>query len=68
VTDSQIARIKRAEEAAKGFLELANDIRQEADRTKDHDLRKELLETAEGFEVEARKLVDALRDWREDIQ
>jgi hypothetical protein len=24
--------------------------------------------SAEGFEVEARKLVDALRDWREYIQ
>jgi hypothetical protein len=44
-------------------------MRQEADSlpVNDPDLRKELLDAAEGFETEAQNLRDALREWREDI-
>jgi molecular chaperone GrpE (heat shock protein) len=68
VVDSQISRIKRAEEAAKQLMNVADDLRREADRIEDHELREDLLESAEGFETEAQRLIDALREWREGIQ
>ena len=69
MTEAQIDRIRRAEEAVRELVKLAAEIRQEADRlpVEDPALRKELLETAEGFETQAQDLRSALRDWREDI-
>ncbi len=51
------------------LVKVAAEIRQEADSlpVKDPDVRKELLEAAEGFEAQAQNLRDALREWREDI-
>jgi hypothetical protein len=69
MTESQIDRIRKAEEAMRELVELAAQIRQEADKLQIEDptLRKELLETAEGFETQAQDLRNALREWREDI-
>jgi hypothetical protein len=67
--ESQIDRIRKAEEAVRELVTLAAQIRQEADTlpAEDPALRKELLETAEGFETQAQALRNALREWREDI-
>ena len=69
MTESQIDRIRKAEEAVRELVELVAQIRQEADKlpVKDPGLRKELLETAEGFETQAQDLRNTLREWREDI-
>jgi hypothetical protein len=69
MTESQIDRIRKAEEAIRELVELAAQIRQEADRLpiEDPAVRKELLETAAGFEIQAQDLSNALREWREDI-
>jgi hypothetical protein len=65
MTESQIGRIRKAEEAVRELVELAAQIRQEADKlpVEDPALRKELLETAEGFETQAQDLRNALREW-----
>jgi hypothetical protein len=49
--------------------QLAAQIRQEADKLpmEDPGVRDELLETAEGFEIQAQDLRNALRERREDI-
>lgn len=67
--ESQIDRIRKAEEAIRELVKVAAQIRQEADSLpiKDADLRAELLEAAEGLEAQAQDLRSALRDWREDI-
>ncbi len=65
--ESQITRIKKADQAAQDFIQLPRDIRHETEQTDDPDLREELLASADGFETEARKLADALREWRKDI-
>ena len=69
MTESQIDRIRKAEEAVRELVELAAQIRQEADKlpVEDPAVRKELLETAEGFEIQAQDLRNVLREWREDI-
>jgi hypothetical protein len=70
MTESKIDRIRKAEEAFRELVQLAAQIRQEADKLpiKDPGLYKELLETAEGFETQAKDISKALREWRENIQ
>ncbi|MDP9159901.1 MAG: hypothetical protein M3O09_06680 [Acidobacteriota bacterium] len=69
MTESQIDRIRKTEEAIRELVQLAAQIRQEADKLpmEDPGVRDELLETAEGFEIQALDLRNALREWREDI-
>jgi hypothetical protein len=69
MTESQIDRIRKAEEAVRELLKVAEQIRQEADSlpVEDSDVRKELLGTVQGLEAEAQNLRDTLREWREDI-
>lgn len=69
MTETQIDRIRKAEEHVRELVELAAQIRREADKlpTEDPAVRKELIETAEGFETQAQDLKNALRAWREDI-
>jgi hypothetical protein len=69
MTESQLDRIRKAEEAVRELVTVAAQIRLEADKlpVEDPALRKELLETAEGFEAQAQDLRNALREWREDI-
>ena len=67
MTDSQIARIKKAEQAAKELLDLADEVKREAEAASDPQVRKELLESVEALSSEAQKLTDALRKWRADI-
>jgi phage/plasmid primase-like uncharacterized protein len=67
--ESQIDRIRRAEEAAQELIKNAAQFRQDADilAIDDPNLRTELLQMAEGLEAQAQKLRDSLREWREDI-
>jgi chorismate mutase len=69
MTETQIDRIRKAEEAIRELVQLAAQIRQEADKLpiEDPAVHKELLETAEGFENQAQDLRNVLREWREDI-
>ncbi len=69
MTESQIDRIKTAEEAVRELVKLAAQVRQEAAKlpVEDPALRSELLETAEGFETQAQDLRNALQEWRQDI-
>lgn len=69
MTESQIDRIRKAEDAMRELVELAAQIRQEVGKLSVEDLalRKELLETAESFETQAADLKNTLREWREDI-
>jgi hypothetical protein len=69
MTESQVDRIKTAEEAVRELVELAAQIRQEAAKLpiEDPALRNELLETAEWFETQAQGLRNVLQEWRQDI-
>jgi len=69
MTESQIDRIRKAEQAVRKLVELAAQIRQEVDELpiQDPGVRKESLELAKGFETQAQDLRNALREWKEDI-
>ncbi len=69
MTESQIDRIRKAEEAAQELIKVSAQFRQNADilAVNDPALRKELLQAAEGFEAQAQKIKAALREWREDV-
>ena len=67
--ERQIDRIKKAEQAMKELLEVAAALRRQIEQagSKDPNQIRELLEAAEGFEKEAQRMRDALRNWRQDI-
>jgi len=67
MTDSKVDRIKKAEQAAKELLDLADEAKREAEAATDPQVRKELLENVECLLSEAQKLADALRQWKEGI-
>jgi hypothetical protein len=69
MTNSQIDRIRKAEEAISELVELAAEIRVEAAKLPiaDPDLHAELLKTAEGFELQAKDLSNDLKKWRQEI-
>ena len=69
MAESQIDRVRKAEEAALGLIQAAAQFRQDADilAIKDPDLREELLRTAQELETQAQEMRDAFREWREDI-
>jgi hypothetical protein len=69
VTESQIDRIRKAEQAIRELVEVASHICEEADKlpVQDPAIRKELLETAEGFETQVEDLRNALQEWRQYI-
>ena len=69
MTESQIERIRKAEEAMQELKKVAAQIRKEIEKLSAEDpaARKELLEAAESFEAQAEDLRTSLREWREDI-
>jgi hypothetical protein len=69
MAESQIERIRKAEEAMLELKKVAAQIRQEIEKLslEDPAARKELLESAESFEAQAGDLRIILREWREDI-
>jgi len=69
MTESQIDRIRKAEQAARDLVTVTAQIRQEAAELpiEDYVLRKELLDTADGLDAQARELSNLLRSWRENI-
>ncbi|MGD0629605.1 MAG: hypothetical protein ABR987_09640 [Terracidiphilus sp.] len=69
MNDSLIDRIRNAEEAARGLLLTAVQIREEVERLplEDQALRAELSESAEEFENQANGLAVHLERWRKQI-
>ena len=69
MAESQIDRIRKAEATIKEVSQIAAQIRKELDELpkKDDGERNELLAAAEGFDMQAQELENALRKWREDI-
>lgn len=66
--DSQIAQIKAMEEMTCQLIQQAADMREEAKKTEDLNLRETLLKAANDCEDGARKLANGLRRMRETLQ
>jgi hypothetical protein len=69
MTESQIERIRKAEEAMLELKKVAAQIREEIEKlsVEDPAALQELLETADSLEAQAEDLRTSLREWREDI-
>jgi hypothetical protein len=66
--DSQIAQIKALEETVRQLIQQAANMREEATKTEDTNLRETLLKAANECEEGARNLADGLRGMRENLQ
>jgi len=66
--DSQIDQIKALEETARQLFQQAADMREEATKMEDANLRVTLLKAAEECEQGARNLMNGLRGMRESLQ
>jgi len=68
MAESQISRIKAAEEAARQLIAQADEIRKIARSVADRDVQDEMLQIAQNWEAEARRIAEGLRGMREDLQ
>jgi hypothetical protein len=68
MSESQISEIKKMEELVQDLMRQATEMRAEAEKTNEKNVRKTLLEVAGGLEESARNLADGLRGMRENLQ
>lgn len=66
--DSQMVQIKALEETMRRLIQQCADIREEARKTDDVNLREILLKVADGCEEGARNIANGLRGMRENLQ
>lgn len=67
MTESPMALIRKLDEAATALRNLAGQVRAAAPEVTDEDLRREMLESAEGLEKRAGDLADAIERLRRRI-
>ncbi len=60
--------IRKLDETAAALADLAEQVRHAADAVTDVELRQEMLESAEGMQVRASKMAEAIGRWRRMIQ
>jgi hypothetical protein len=68
MTETPMDLIRKLDETAAALANLAEQVRQAADAVEDGELRREMLESAEGMQVRAGRMAEAIRRWRLTIQ
>lgn len=59
--------IRKLDETAAALLDLARRVRSAAPAVADVELRREMLESADGIEQRAEKMAEAIQRWRREI-
>ncbi|HEX3661011.1 MAG TPA: hypothetical protein VHU89_06245 [Acidobacteriaceae bacterium] len=59
--------IRKLDETAAALADLAEQVRRAADAVTDGELRREMLESAEGMQVRAERMAEAVGRWRRTI-
>lgn len=59
--------IRKLDETAAALADLAEQVRRAADAVTDEDLRREMLESADGMQVRAERMAEAVGRWRREI-
>lgn len=59
--------IRKLDETAAALLDLARRVRSAAPAVADVELRREILESADGIEQRAEKMAEAIQRWRREI-
>jgi hypothetical protein len=67
MTGTPMDLIRKLDEAAAALRDLAQHVRRTAPEVKDRDLRREMLESADGMERRADKMAEAIERWRREI-
>jgi len=67
MTASPMEMIRKLDEAAAALRELAQQVRRVAPSVADLDLRREMLESADGMERRADNMAEAIQSWRREI-
>jgi uncharacterized protein Yka (UPF0111/DUF47 family) len=67
MTESPMALIRKLDEAAQALRELAQQVRGSAHEVTDEELRREMLESADGLEKRAGDLAEAIERLRRRI-
>jgi len=67
MTETPMELIRKLEETAAALRELAVKVRSAAPAVADADLRREMLESAEGLERRAEQMAAAIGNWKRQI-
>jgi uncharacterized protein Yka (UPF0111/DUF47 family) len=67
MTETAMDLIRKLDETAAALLDLARRVRSAAPAVADVELRREILESADGIEQRAEKMAEAIQRWRREI-
>lgn len=67
MTETPMDLIRKLDETAAALLDLARRVRSAAPAVADVELRREILESADGIEQRAEKMAEAIQRWRREI-
>jgi|HubBroStandDraft_2_1064218.scaffolds.fasta_scaffold307793_2 hypothetical protein len=67
MADSPMTLIRKLDETATALLELARHVKKSAPEVTDEELRREMLESAEGLERRAGEMAEAIARLRKKI-
>jgi uncharacterized protein Yka (UPF0111/DUF47 family) len=67
MTETPMDLIRKLDETAAALLDLARRVRSAAPAVADVELRREMLESADGIEQRAEKMAEAIQRWRREI-
>lgn len=59
--------IRKLDETAAALADLAEQVRRAADGVTDEELRREMLESADGMQIRAERMAEAVGRWRREI-
>jgi uncharacterized protein Yka (UPF0111/DUF47 family) len=67
MTETPMDLIRKLDETAAALADLAKQVRRAADAVTDEELRQEMLESADGMQVRAERMAEAVGRWRREI-
>jgi uncharacterized protein Yka (UPF0111/DUF47 family) len=67
VTETPMELIRKLDETAAALADLAQQVRHAAAAVTDDDLRREMLESADGMQIRAERMAEAVGRWRRTI-
>lgn len=67
MTSTPMDLIHKLDEAAAALRDLAHQVRRVAPEVKDPELRREMLDSADGMERRAENMTEAILRWRREI-
>jgi hypothetical protein len=67
MTETPMDLIRKLDETASALAGLAEQVRHAAEAVEDEELRREMLESAEGMRVRAERMAEAISRWRREI-